>query len=141
MDKNEQYKETLPLCPVLVGYNEARTNAQRNSIIIKALQQFYPNSVNEKIYHFPFNYSYVLTDKNQFFSITRTYRSPENSQVVKTFNEKLSELIISEFMGIESTEKLKTVLNTLEEEKQEEKYLEYRLTPRNMNKQLDIYLS
>ena len=141
MNKNEQDKENLPLCPVLVGYNEARTNGQRNSIIIKALQQFYPNSVNEKIYHFPFNYSYILTDKNQFFSITRTYRSPENSQVVKTFNEKLSELIISEFMGMDSTEELKTVLNTLEEEKQEEKYLEYRLTPRNMNKQLDIYLS
>ena len=44
-------------------------------------------------------------------------------------------------MGMESPNELKTVLNALEEEKQEEKYLEYRLNPREMNKQLDIYLS
>jgi len=61
--------------------------------------------------------------------------------VVKIFNEKLAELKISEFMGMESPNELKTVLNALEEEKQEEKYLEYRLNPREMNKQLDIYLS
>lgn len=139
--KIKEQQNNKNLFPILNGYGEARTNTQRDSIIIKTLEQFFPNSVDKKIYHFPYNYSYILTDNNEFFSISRTYRSPDNSQVVKIFNEKFSELIISEFMGMDSTEELKTVLNALEEEKQEEKYLEYRLTPRNMNKQLDIYLS
>ncbi len=42
---------------------------KQDAEIAKAIKAMYPDRIEEKIYHFPFQWFYIITDKNYYFTL------------------------------------------------------------------------
>lgn len=109
--------------------------------IVEAVKNHFPDDIDEKVFHFPFNFFYFITDKGKFFAIEKKLKAPLNSDVAIRFEKKFCELTVCEAMGNEVHEELKQELSDLAHEKDNELFFEYSISPRKLNKQLDIYLN
>ena len=78
--------------------------------IVEAIRKHYPDTIDETVFHFPFNFFYFVTDKEKFFSIQKRLKAPVNSDVAIQFEKKFAELTVREALNADVSEELKEEL-------------------------------
>ena len=65
---------------------------EKDQEIIKAIKFKYPQTIDNSIFHFPFNWHVVLTDKNELFSLWKHKNNKLDKDLKSEFSIKFEEL-------------------------------------------------
>ena len=80
---------------VLADFQSSTNKVTQDKIIVETLKQYFPNDINETVYHFPFNYFYLATDKGSFFAIERKTKKKQ-TELEQQFQNKLTQVLVFE---------------------------------------------
>lgn len=65
---------------------------EKDQEIIKAIKFKYPQTIDNSIFHFPFNWHVILTDKNELFSLWKHKNNKLDKELKSEFSIKFEEL-------------------------------------------------